>query len=171
MAQDHGGKYFIKTLSLRKCKLGYYEFEGEDKEPEEEEESIRTKRLRLKYKPKDFKEALLLQRLEEGDEALIQKITDAELSRQGIVRSEGETFVAQPQGVDLFENLFIETDTGSRTQRNNSGCSKKWFQRFKRDPGGIHLVIGKQRGGKTALCFFLAQATGRGADICDYRSL
>ncbi len=56
MAQDHiGGKYFVKPLSLGKCKLGYYEFEGEDKEPEEEEDSIRTKRLRLKYKPIDFK--------------------------------------------------------------------------------------------------------------------
>lgn len=106
MAQDRGGgKYFVKPLSLGKCKLGYYEFEGEDKEPEREEDSIRTKRLRLKYKPKDFKEALLLQRLEEGDEQLIQKITDAELSRQGIVRNEGETFVAQPQGVDLKEHF------------------------------------------------------------------
>jgi hypothetical protein len=56
------GKYFVKPLSLGKCKLGCYEFEGEDKEPEGEEDYIRTKRLRLKYKPKDFKEALLLQR-------------------------------------------------------------------------------------------------------------
>ncbi len=32
------GKYFVKPLSLGKCKLGYYEFEGDDKEPEEEEE-------------------------------------------------------------------------------------------------------------------------------------
>ncbi len=64
-------------------------------------------------------------------------------------------------GVDLFENIFLENDTDSRAHRNNSGCSKKWFQRFKRDPSGIHLVIGEQRGGKTALCFFLAQATGR----------
>jgi hypothetical protein len=100
-----GGKYFVKPLSLGKCKLGYYEFEGEDKEPEGEEDSIRTKRLRLKYKPKDFKEALLLQRLEEGDEQLIQKITDAELSRQGIVRSECETYVPQPQGVDLKDHF------------------------------------------------------------------
>lgn len=44
-------KYFAKPLSLGKCKLGYYEFEGEDKEPEEKEEPIRTKRLRLKYRP------------------------------------------------------------------------------------------------------------------------
>lgn len=47
-----GGKYFVKPLSLGKCKLGYYEFEGKEKEPEEEEDSIRTKRLRLKYKPR-----------------------------------------------------------------------------------------------------------------------
>jgi hypothetical protein len=100
-----GGKYFVKPLSLGKCKLGYYEFEGEDKEPEEDEETVRTKKLRLKYKPRDFREALLLQRLEEGDEQLIQKITDAELSRHGIVRSEGETYVAQPQGVDLKEHF------------------------------------------------------------------
>jgi hypothetical protein len=64
-------------------------------------------------------------------------------------------------GVDLFENLFREEEAGSRMHRNNNGCPKKWFQRFRKDPGGIHLVIGKQRGGKTALCFFLAQATGR----------
>ena len=32
-------------------------------------------------------------------------------------------------------------------------------QRFRRDPSGTHLVIGKQRGGKSVLCFFLAQTT------------
>jgi hypothetical protein len=63
-------------------------------------------------------------------------------------------------GVDLFENMFLDTDTGSGGQIN-TGCSKKWFQRFRKDPSGIHLVIGKQRGGKSALCFFLAQATLR----------
>jgi hypothetical protein len=64
-------------------------------------------------------------------------------------------------GVDLFENFFLETDPDSIARKSNSGCPKKWFQRFKRDPSGIHLVMGKQRGGKNALCFFLAQATGR----------
>ncbi|MDL5503833.1 MAG: hypothetical protein QSU88_11540, partial [Candidatus Methanoperedens sp.] len=49
-----GGKYFVKRLSIRKCKLGYYEFEGEDKEPEGDEEAARAKKLRLKYKPRDF---------------------------------------------------------------------------------------------------------------------
>jgi len=61
-------------------KVGYYEFEGEDRFPEEEEAPVRQKRLKLKYKPRDFKEALLLKRLEEGDEQLIRQITDAELS-------------------------------------------------------------------------------------------
>ncbi|MCL7476088.1 MAG: hypothetical protein M8352_08620 [ANME-2 cluster archaeon] len=62
--------------------------------------------------------------------------------------------------VDLFENMFLYPDTGSGGQIN-TGCSKKWFQRFRRDPSGIHLVIGKQRGGKSAMCFFLALATFR----------
>jgi hypothetical protein len=99
-----GGKYFVKPLTLGKCKLGYYEFEGEDKEPEEEEETVRSKKLRLKYKPRDFREALLLQRLEEGDEQLIQKVTDAELSRQGIVSNDGACSI-QPQGVDIKEHF------------------------------------------------------------------
>jgi hypothetical protein len=63
-------------------------------------------------------------------------------------------------GVDLFENLFLDPENGSGGQFN-TGCSRKWFQRFRRDPSGIHPVIGKQRGGKSALCFFLAQATRR----------
>jgi hypothetical protein len=63
-------------------------------------------------------------------------------------------------GVDLFEGIFLDTDTDSRAHRNR-GCVKKWFQRFRKDPKGIHIIIGKQRAGKTALCFFLAQATQR----------
>ncbi|MBW6517255.1 MAG: hypothetical protein K0A89_01975 [ANME-2 cluster archaeon] len=54
-------------------------------------------------------------------------------------------------GVDLFENMFLDTDPGSGGQIN-TGCSKKWFQRFRRDPSGIHLVIGKQRGGINLPC-------------------
>jgi len=71
-------------------KVGYYEFEGEDRYPEEEETPVKPKRIKLKYKPRDFKEALLLKRLEEGDEQLIRQITDAELSSQGILRNDGE---------------------------------------------------------------------------------
>lgn len=100
-----GGKYYVKPLSLGKCKIGCYEFEGEDKEPDEEEEAVKSSRkLRLKYKPRDFREALLLQRLEEGDEQLIQKVTDAELSRQGIVSNDGACAI-QPQGVDIKEHF------------------------------------------------------------------
>jgi len=82
-------------------KVGYYEFEGEDKYPEDEEN--KPKRLKLKYKPRDFKEALLLKRLEE--EQLIRQITDAELSSQGILRNDGEMPVIQKQGVDLKEHF------------------------------------------------------------------
>ena len=66
-------------------KVGYYEFEGEDRYPEEEETPVKPKRLKPKYKPRDFKEALLLKRLEEGDEQLIRQITDAELSSQSFL--------------------------------------------------------------------------------------
>ena len=85
--------------------MGYYEFEGEDRYPEEEETPVKPKRLKLKYKPRDFKEALLLKRLEEGDEQLIRQITDAELSSQGILRNDSEMPVIQQQGVDLKEHF------------------------------------------------------------------
>ncbi|MBE0525156.1 MAG: hypothetical protein IBX40_12635 [Methanosarcinales archaeon] len=62
--QFGGGKYTILCISPRRMKVGYYEFEGEDRFPEEEEAPVRQKRLKLKYKPRDFKEALLLKRLE-----------------------------------------------------------------------------------------------------------
>ena len=52
-----------------------------------------------------------LKRLEEGQ--LIRQITDAELSSQGILRNDSEMPVIQQQGVDLFKNLFLDTDTGS----------------------------------------------------------
>jgi proteasome lid subunit RPN8/RPN11 len=86
-------------------KVGYYEFEGKDRYPEEEETPVKPKRLKLKYKPRDFKEALLLKRLEEGDEQLIRQITDAELSSQGILRNDSEMPVIQQQGVDLKEHF------------------------------------------------------------------
>jgi len=54
-------------------KVGYYEFEGEDRYPEEEDTPVKPKRLKLKYKPRDFKEALHLKRLEEGDDQLIRR--------------------------------------------------------------------------------------------------
>jgi hypothetical protein len=84
-------------------KVGYYEFEGEDRFPEEEEAPVKSRRLKLKYKSRDFKEALLLKRLEEGQ--LIRQITDAELSSQGILRNDGEMPVIQQQGVDLKEHF------------------------------------------------------------------
>ncbi|MBE0524851.1 MAG: hypothetical protein IBX40_11030 [Methanosarcinales archaeon] len=103
--QFGGGKYTILCISPRRMKVGYYEFEGEDRFPEEEEAPVRQKRLKLKYKPRDFKEALLLKRLEEGDEQLIRQITDAELSSQGILRNDGDMPVIQQQGVDLKEHF------------------------------------------------------------------
>lgn len=86
-------------------KVGYYEFEGEDRYPEEEETPVKLKRLKFKYKPRDFKEAVLLKRLKEGDKQLIRQITDAELSTQGILQNEGEMPVIQQQGEDLKEHF------------------------------------------------------------------
>ncbi len=45
--------------------------------------------------------------------------------------------------------------------RGRKGCIRAWLRDFREHPGGVHLVIGKQRSGKTALCYFLAQKTGR----------
>lgn len=45
--------------------------------------------------------------------------------------------------------------------RSRKGCIRAWLRDFREHPGGVHLVIGKQRSGKTALCYFLAQKTGR----------
>ena len=99
-------------------KVGYYEFEGEDRFPEEEEAPVKSRRLKLKYKPRDFKEALLLKRLEEGQ--LIRQITDAELSSQGILRNDGEMPVIQLQGVDLKEHFDrIEERFNRSWQRQN----------------------------------------------------
>jgi hypothetical protein len=86
-------------------KVGYYEFKGEDRFPEEEETPVKSRRLKLKYKPRDFKEALLLKRREEGDEPLIRQITDAELSSLGILRNDGNIPVIQQQGVDQKEHF------------------------------------------------------------------
>ena len=79
---------------------------------------VRQKRLKLKYKPRDFKEALLLKRLEEGQ--LIRQITDAELSSQGILRNDSEMPVIQQQGVDLKEHFDrIEERFNMSWQRQN----------------------------------------------------
>jgi hypothetical protein len=103
--QFGGGKYTILCIAPRRIKVGYYEFEGEDRYPEEEETPVKPKKLKLKYKPRDFKEALLLKRLEEGDEQLIRQITDAEFSSQGILRNDSDMPVIQQHGVDLKEHF------------------------------------------------------------------
>lgn len=46
-------------------------------------------------------------------------------------------------------------------QKLPSNCLKYWLKGFKNNPAGVHLVIGKQRSGKTALCYTLAQFTQR----------
>lgn len=48
-----------------------------------------------------------------------------------------------------------------KSGRRRNGCIRAWLQDFRQRPGGVHLVIGKQRSGKTALCYFLAQKTGK----------
>ncbi len=64
---------------------------------------------------------------------------------------------------DLILESFESSDSGSGNVSNNrkSRCLKVWLREFKEHPGGVHLIIGKQRSGKTALCYFLAQQTGR----------
>lgn len=66
-------------------------------------------------------------------------------------------------GMDIFESVFLDMEEAPQKKHTgkHTGCATKWFQRFREDPSGIHLVIGRQRSGKTALCFYLAQATQR----------
>jgi len=109
-------------------KVGYYEFEGEDKYPEEEEAPVRQKRLKLKYKPRDFKEALLLKRLEE--EQLIRQITDAKLSSQGILRNNGEMPVIQQQGVDLKEHFDRIEERFNRSWQRQNGIKTSIYNSF-----------------------------------------
>lgn len=76
-----GGKYYVKPLSLGKCKIGFYEFEGEDKFPENEDRETgitKTNPYLKKFKPRNLKEAILLQKIQEGDEKAISKITNEE---------------------------------------------------------------------------------------------
>ena len=63
----------------------------------------------------------------------------------------------------ILESIDIDGDSGSGNGSNNqkNRCIRVWLREFKEHPGGVHLIIGKQRSGKTALCYFLAQQTGR----------
>jgi hypothetical protein len=63
----------------------------------------------------------------------------------------------------ILESIDTDGDSGSGDGSNNrrNRCIKVWLREFKHHPGGVHLIIGKQRSGKTALCYFLAQQTGR----------
>lgn len=91
-----GGKYFIKPLSLGKCKLGYYEFEGEDIFPEPEETGqIRTNPILKKWKPKNIREAVLIQKAQEGDEKALSKL---------IGDDQPQPTTTIPEGVSLKEH-------------------------------------------------------------------
>ncbi len=68
--------------------------------------------------------------------------------------SEGKKSVVSPEVGEVLRRLGIK-EIPRRT------CPKNWLKRFFKDPSGIHLVVGRQRAGKTALCFWLAQVTGR----------
>ncbi len=129
-----GGKFTVLCISPKRTKVGFYEFEGEDKEPEEEEPA-RTKRLKLKYKPKDFKEAVLLQRLEEGDEQVLQKITDAELSRQGIVKSEDDACTIQEQGVSLKEHFDAIEELKDELHKKDMQIIEEKFKKGEKSSG------------------------------------
>ncbi len=63
----------------------------------------------------------------------------------------------------ILEGIDTDGDSGSGNGSNNrkNRCLKFWLREFKQHPGGVHLIIGKQRSGKTALCYFLAQQTSR----------
>lgn len=69
---------------------------------------------------------------------------------RGIERAVEDAILDAVNGIDI----------GDREKRRK-GCIRAWLGEFREHPGGVHLVIGKQRSGKTALCYFLAQKTGR----------
>jgi len=60
--------------------------------------------------------------------------------------------------LDLIRNIGAGEEGDEKRRK---GCIRAWLNDFREHPGGVHLVIGKQRSGKTALCYFLAQKTGR----------
>lgn len=51
--------------------------------------------------------------------------------------------------------------SGEGRGRRRKGCISAWLREYREHPGGLHLVIGRQRSGKTALCYYLAQQTGK----------
>ncbi len=61
-------------------------------------------------------------------------------------------------GVDYLKNL---EETDEDISKLPSNCLKAWMRSFKQNPAGAHLILGTQRSGKTALCYTLAQITGR----------
>lgn len=68
--------------------------------------------------------------------------------------SEGRKSAVSPQVREVLRRLGIK-------EMPRRDCPKNWLHRFIKDPSGIHLVVGRQRAGKTALCFWLAQATAK----------
>ncbi len=72
-------------------------------------------------------------------------------------------FNAIGRGIEkAVEDTLIDALKGAGGKvGGRKGCVKAWLREFRERPGGVHLIIGRQRSGKTALCYFLAQITGR----------
>lgn len=62
------------------------------------------------------------------------------------------------EGVSRIRD-FEENDEDIK--KHPSNCLKNWLKAFKAAPAGVIIVAGKQGGGKSALCYALAQYTGR----------
>ncbi len=73
-------------------------------------------------------------------------------------------FNAIGRGIEkAVEDALVDAFKGAGGKGSGrKGCVKAWLREFRERPSGVHLIIGRQRSGKTALCYFLAQITGRG---------
>lgn len=105
-----GGRYYVKPMSLGKCKIGYYEFEGEDKIPEDDEprSTKKTNKILEKWKPGNLKEAILIERAKEGDEKAIKRLTgdeDKDSSQEEIGSLYQKIETLQEQVEDYKEEL------------------------------------------------------------------
>lgn len=87
-----GGRYVVMLSSPRRAKFGHYVFDGEESTPEKEDtgDEPREQKLNIKFKPKNLGEAVLLQKLQQGDPQFTKAYIQSELKKLGVEEEKGE---------------------------------------------------------------------------------